>query len=104
MSTRAKKPTRVININDKTDAPDEVYIGRGSVWGNQFSHRPSVFTTTIRVASREESIAKYEEWLMSRPDILATLPQLQGKTLVCFCKPKACHGDILARLADALDS
>jgi hypothetical protein len=31
--------------------------------------------------------------------LLNDLHELKNKTLVCFCKPKACHGDILAELA-----
>jgi len=33
---------------------------------------------------------------------LARLPDLRGRRLGCFCAPQACHGDVLARLADAL--
>jgi hypothetical protein len=32
------------------------------------------------------------------------LPDLKGKTLFCWCKPDACHGDVLAELADVQDS
>jgi len=27
--------------------------------------------------------------------------ELRGKILGCHCKPKACHGDILAEIADS---
>lgn len=100
---RTARPTKVIHINDKTDSPDEVYIGRGSLWGNPYSHLPSVISTTIQVDSREEALRLYAEMLDTRPDIMATLKLLRGKTLMCFCKPEACHGDVLARLADAID-
>ncbi|MBA3285144.1 MAG: DUF4326 domain-containing protein, partial [Nitrosopumilus sp.] len=26
--------------------------------------------------------------------------ELRGKTLGCWCRPDACHGDLLAELAD----
>jgi len=29
----------------------------------------------------------------------AALHELEGKTLGCWCPPRACHGDVLARLA-----
>ena len=32
--------------------------------------------------------------------LLADLPELEGKTLFCWCKPDACHGDVLGELAD----
>ena len=38
---------------------------------------------------------------MNRFDLLAQLHTLKGKRLACWCKPKACHGDVLAKLADA---
>ena len=31
---------------------------------------------------------------------MLNLPELKDKTLACWCKPKACHGDVLAKLAD----
>jgi hypothetical protein len=29
--------------------------------------------------------------------------ELKGKTLGCFCKPLACHGDVLAYIADSIN-
>jgi len=71
-----------------------LYIGRPSKWGNPFE--------IGRDGTREEVVAKYEAWLMEQTNLLEALPELKGKVLVCWCKPKACHGDVLARLADAL--
>jgi len=51
-------------------------------------------------AERAAAIARYEGYLAGRPDLLARLPELRGKVLGCHCKPFACHGDVLARLAD----
>lgn len=45
-------------------------------------------------------IAKYEEWIMHQPKMLARVKELKDKTLGCWCHPKACHGDVLAKLAD----
>ncbi len=46
-------------------------------------------------------IAKYEQWLLQQPELMAALPELRGKVLGCWCSPNACHGDVLARLADS---
>lgn len=72
----------------------DVYIGRGrgSPWGN-----PYPISDTL---SREEAIARYRDYLLGRPDLLARLGELRGKRLGCFCKPRPCHGDILAEFAD----
>lgn len=56
----------------------------------------------FKVATREEAIEKYREWIMTQPDLLNIFHELKGKTLCCFYKPKSCHGDVLAELADQL--
>jgi hypothetical protein len=53
----------------------------------------------------EEVIDKYERYLFGeRPDLVARLPELRGKTLACWCKPGPCHGDVLPNLAETLDT
>ena len=81
--------TRVVHCKAQ---PFDVYIGRPSEWGNPF---------VIGVdGNRSQVIDKYEKWLMKQPALLAKLHTLRGKVLGCWCKPQACHGDVLARLAD----
>lgn len=82
--------------------PFDTYIGRGSDWGNPFTHKQDTKAEHI-VGSRDEAVAAYREWIGTQPQLLARLHELKGKTLACYCKPAACHGDILAELADALD-
>ena len=67
-----------------------VYIGRGSKWGNPFK--------IGRDGTRSEVIAKYERYIRRSPDLMKAIPDLEGKTLGCFCKPQACHGDVLVQL------
>jgi hypothetical protein len=54
----------------------------------------------FKVATRKEAISSYEKWITTQADLLADLPKLKGKILGCWCKPKACHGEVLARLAN----
>jgi hypothetical protein len=70
----------------------DVFIGRPSKWGNPFK--------IGKDGTREEVISKYREWIMKQPELLADLHELKGKVLGCWCKPLACHGDVLAELAD----
>jgi hypothetical protein len=71
----------------------DVYIGRPSKWGNPYE--------IGRDGNREEVIAKYEKWLMTQPELLKDIKRdLKGKVLGCWCSPNACHGDILARIAN----
>lgn len=79
-----EQPTRVVNI--KKEGCD-VYIGRGSIWGNPF--------TIGKDGSREDVITKYIDWLLKQKDLLQKIPALRGKRLGCWCKPKDCHGDVL---------
>lgn len=91
--------TKVVNKHHKL--PYDVYIGRGSKWGNPFSHLPNTLAR-YQVSTREEAIEKYREWIINQPYLLEQLFELKGKTLCCFCKPLACHGDVLAELADSI--
>ena len=77
----------------------DVYIGRGSRWGNPYSHKVGTLAEHV-VGSRTEAIQKFEEYLLSNEELMASLPELKGKILGCFCKPKSCHGDILLRYAN----
>lgn len=70
--------------------PYDVYIGRPSKWGNPF---------VVGVdGTLEEILLKYENWIRSQPDLLAALPELDGKILGCWCAPARCHGDVLLGL------
>lgn len=72
-----------------------VYIGRPSKWGNPFR--------IGKDATREEVIAKYREWVLQQPALIDALHELRGMRLGCYCYPLACHGDVLADLADATE-
>ena len=76
-------------VNERTEEFD-VYIGRGSKWGNPFKIGPD--------GNRIEVIDKYKQWIKTKPNLLKCLPELDGKRLGCFCKPQSCHGDVLAEL------
>jgi hypothetical protein len=77
----------------------DVYIGRPSPWGNPFSHLDGTLAQ-FKVASRDEAVDKFREWLLANPVLMARLPELKGKVLACWCHPKRCHGDVLAELAN----
>jgi hypothetical protein len=46
-------------------------------------------------------VARYREYLLSRPDLMALLPGLRGKRLGCWCAPEPGHAEVIAELADA---
>lgn len=92
------KSTRVVHCKKE---PYDVYIGRPSKWGNPFTHKSGT-RAEIMVNSREEAVSRYREWIQTQPQLLSALHELKGKTLGCWCAPNACHGDVLAELADKL--
>lgn len=81
--------TKVVNCN--TEFYD-VYIGRPSKWGNPFKIGPD--------GSRKEVIEKYRKYILNNDDLLNSLHELENKILGCWCKPKACHGDVLVELVN----
>ena len=98
--------TKVIHISEKTGSPDEVYIGRPSVFGNPIGiyKRCPVCGGTH---DRGGTLKCYRKYLMGHlekdPAFKELVKGLYGKTLVCYCKPAACHGDILAEVTELLN-
>lgn len=95
--------TTVVNLRHKTC---DVRIDRKTPWGNPFTHLPLGHTKALtEVATREEAIVAYENWVRESDDpeavwIRENVRYLAGKTLGCWCAPLPCHGEVLARLAD----
>ena len=88
-------------VNKHHNVPYDVYIGRGSKWGNPFTHRDGT-KAEFKVATREEAIEGFRNWFVQQPELLADIYELEGKTLACFCKPAGCHGDVLSEFANKL--
>jgi hypothetical protein len=79
----------------------DVLIDRTTKWGNPFTHvRDRLTRASFLVPTREEAIAAYERWVLAQPDLVAALSELRDKILGCWCRPLACHGDVLIRLAN----
>ncbi len=108
------KPTKLVNFQDvkehwnpKTqswDSDEYVYIGRynqaynlpRSAWANTF---PITLDTPT---NRTEAVTSYrktlKELFYEKPMTKNSLEDLRGKTLVCWCSPKACHGDVIMEM------
>jgi len=50
--------------------------------------------------NRAEVIEQYEQWLPLQEMLMSALSELRGLVLRCWCAPRACHGDVLLRLAN----
>lgn len=91
--------TRVVN-KEHTDQYD-VYIGRGTPWGNPFAIGQGGL-------DREAAIEAYRDYFQRKfvddPDGNKAIRSLSGKVLGCHCKPLACHGDVIAAYLNSLDN
>ena len=85
--------TEVVNI--KHNMEYDVYIGRGSLYGNPFR-----IGCCGRGPNRQEVINKYREWIVQQPKLMAKLCELKDKRLGCYCAPLACHGHVLVELIE----
>lgn len=86
------------------DDPKFVYIGRYSPAHNLPGH---LLANPFKIAAdtpeaRTKALEQYRAMLTERladpidgPKYRAALDSLRGKTCVCWCAPKKCHGDIL---------
>lgn len=83
---------KVLNLHRDFIPKNSVFIGRPSKWGNPF--------IVGKHGTREQVILKYMDWIQKNPDLLNCISELTGKDLVCFCSPKACHGDVLIILSN----
>ena len=107
---------QVVNKYKIKPSADDVYIGRGSLLGNPYtSVKDKETLAKYTCDTREDSITLYKEYLLnkirSRDRIVCgeikriyDLHKRGNVNLVCFCKPKSCHGDIIVEVISILDS
>ena len=94
---------RVVNLNLRNlphSNTEIVYIGRPSIFGNPY-----------RIGydgTRVEVIQKYELYVVDRikhdPWFRDAVKGLHGKLLSCWCRPLPCHGDVLVKIAEELNT
>ncbi len=99
----------MINVVNKYKHPpteNDVYIGRGSVLGNPFTAITDRATKAEFIS--ENPIEDFEKYLYEKIaqkdkaicNELNRLYQMEEINLICFCKPKTCHGDIIKKIID----
>lgn len=103
--------SRIRVVNKRRWKGEGVYVGRPSPLGNPFSHLADTIAR-FRVATREESIARFEDHLrgelgdltsettIAYLDLLRRYRAGEELVLICWCKPAACHGDVIARFLE----
>lgn len=87
--------TTLVNINRGSRC--EVYIGRGTPFGNPY--------VIDKENDRDEVVRKFriyfEERLKMDREFRRKVEALKGKTLGCHCMPMKCHGDVIIEYLDA---
>lgn len=90
---RANEACRVVN---KYQSEYDVNIQRGTIWGNPFSSDEY----------GDQAIPKFKEYFIqmikSGTITKSHLEVLRGQRLGCTCHPKACHGDIIAKVVNKI--
>lgn len=95
-------PTTVIHIRDKK--PGDVYIGRAGKGEDGYFGNPHPVGQPCRLCDRThqrgdavEAYAKtFAQRIREDHQFRQRVWDLKGKTLVCFCAPHRCHGDVMA--------
>jgi hypothetical protein len=89
---------KVWNKRDPKCPADAVYVGRPSLFGNPF--------IIPEHGTREEVIHMFEiharKKIAHDPVFRRLVTSLHERELVCWCAPKACHADVLVKLAEEL--
>jgi hypothetical protein len=71
-----------------------VRIDRSGDWGNPYKIGTD--------GTRDEVITKFRRHFEKNPELMARLPELKGKVLICWCCPEECHGDVLLEALEAV--
>ena len=92
--------TTVVNIKT-TNEENVTMIGRSTQFGNPF-----LLSKDGGNYTRRASVKEYEKWfyhkLESDIEFREAVHELKGETLGCFCKPRACHGDVIVEYFDKI--
>lgn len=96
-----------IIVGNKYKGATGIYIGRGSPLGNPFPIDETKGNT------RDKVIDQYEVWLREQIKSGLNIPLINqlnlianeaihtgSCTLVCFCAPKRCHGEVIRKIIE----
>jgi hypothetical protein len=108
-SLKVKPKTTVLNVYHGKQS--DVYIGRaGHGQDGYFGNIHPVGNPCPKCKAthtQEEAVEAYRADFLVRiekdPVFKKKVLELCGKTLGCFCKPKQCHGDVLAEYVNTHD-
>lgn len=90
---------QVLNIKGtKLNPQFDIYIGRQCYMGGWKLPRSKWYNPFTNRKYGDAVCDMYRDYVESRSDLLASLPELSGKKLGCWCHPNRCHGHVLQEL------
>ena len=96
---RMSQKTRVVNMRNYRG--ECVYIGRAGQGYDGYFGNPVILR---RESDRDKVLSEYADYFFARmeadPEFAARIHALKGQVLACFCKPRRCHGDVIAAYLD----
>ena len=96
------------NLEEWINDPNNVYIGRkGIVFinGIRFPKNDSIWCNPYKIDNNTIRIQKYKTYIkdkIKKENLTDELLKLKNKNLGCWCKPEACHGDVLIEIINEL--
>ena len=112
-SLRVIEMIKVVNKYQHEVTEKDIYIGRGSPLGNPFVGSKDVEKTKgeVQCESRDEAILQFDKYLNDMVEMkdeqicnelnrIWTMAKKGDVVLVCYCKPKNCHGDMIRNLIE----
>jgi hypothetical protein len=94
---RKSEPTMQTVVVNIYKEQFDVYIGRAG------RGQDGYFGNPFRIGcgmSREDAVQRFQRYFIDRiekdSEFKWRVLAVKGKRLGCFCKPKACHGDVIA--------
>lgn len=103
---RRTRGYRLQDVSRAVNGLEAVKVDRTTRWGNPFtladaggSAAEAVRLFRSRLPGHRYFVAPSAESYMGK--VIASLPDLRGKNLACWCKPgEPCHADVLLELAN----
>ena len=86
---------KVYNKRDYCYPNHAKYVGRPTDFGNPF--------VVGRDGAQGECVELYRNWIWQPEQTWLRekiMNELRGKDLICWCKPKICHADIILEIAN----
>lgn len=100
-----KKRKLCIVVNLRKTSEYDVYVGRAGHGQDGYFGSPFLLEPCEERGSTLLRYKKYfDERIKNDEEFKRRIMKLAGKRIACFCKPNACHADIIAQYVNSNES